>query len=347
MKLKYKILYFYIACCIIFVFSSCGSISTLLKQPLKGYLSISVTEYNNGINTDNGMTTHYYCYDLTTSKTTMIKDIPYTSQYPLGVYDRADNTLYYSAQVIDKKSGKGDQLFSCNLKTGKIKQLSNDIFAINYIIPTKDKIITVAAPKGMRQNKVAYYDRKSGKFIYANKKDDFNTELMSYNPFTGKLLATNYYMKQMDDAMYKSNVDQTKITMPNYYIYDYTDIDKPKLLFTTKNMMINRIASSNQGDILYTQADDFPELYPKYYTYFYNPKTSKAKPVENIASQLQLSNFLFYNDDKNQTLFIGVSPSDDTKYPRGIYSYDLKTKELKLLFTSKTGFINNFTMLAS
>ena len=341
--MKIKSLLLCLSIFIVFAFTGCNNVTALIGHHLKGYLSFTTTEYNNGINQDGGITTNFYCYDLETKKITKIKGIPYAS----GVYDRGENMLYFSAEVKDNKNGKGDQLFSYDLNTKKTKQLTNDIYAVNYIIPMKDKIATFSVQKGKQPMKVAYYDKKTGKFIYVNVKDDLNSELMSYNPFTGKLLVTSYYQKQMYDALDKANKEQKKIIMPDYYIYDYTDINKPKLLFTTKNMMINRIASNNQGDILYTQANDFSEHQPEYFSYLYNPKTSKSKLVENIASQLQLSRFLFYSDNKNQVFFIGVGSTNDQTYPRGIYSYDFGTKELKLIYTSKTGQIYDFTMLAS
>ncbi len=61
------------------------------------YLSITETSYNNGQNTADGMTITELMYDLDDGKLEEIASVAYTSQYPLAIYSREDNILYFTA----------------------------------------------------------------------------------------------------------------------------------------------------------------------------------------------------------------------------------------------------------
>ena len=109
--------------------TACGSKKTQ-------YLSIAVTSYNDNISPENGMTINVLKYDFKNDPV-IVGSVPYTSQYPLAVYDESDNCIYYSA----KSSGtKGDQLWQYNIETKEEKQLTDSLFAINSLRDRKSVV---------------------------------------------------------------------------------------------------------------------------------------------------------------------------------------------------------------
>ncbi|SCW80334.1 hypothetical protein SAMN04487970_105131 [Paenibacillus tianmuensis] len=68
------------------------------------YLSITNTEYVNGVDTDAGMVMRIYTYDINNKVLSKVDDLPYTSQYPLSVVSLKEDKIYYSAAG----EGKGD-----------------------------------------------------------------------------------------------------------------------------------------------------------------------------------------------------------------------------------------------
>ncbi|MBZ9637425.1 hypothetical protein [Clostridium sp. FP1] len=318
-----------------------------IKDTDKGYLSICVTDYNDGKGPENGMTTYFYCYDINTEKATKITGIPYTSQYPLGVYSRKENTIYYTSQVKVNEKSKGDQLFSYDLNTKKTHQLSQDVFAINYIVPMNDIIAVEAVKKGVRELKMAFYDKKKNSFEYVNIENDLEADILSYNPFIDKL-AVSFRYKSQD---YKSTMDfnegkTSKPIPPNHYLYIFDEnYRNPKKVFSTKNMVLSQIALDNHENLFLCQSDTTRNFNPKSSNCIFYPKENKIEQLETIGKNISISDFMFYNNDKTQVFFIGANPKDEVNFPRGIYIYDFDTKQMKLIFTSKTGFINNFMLL--
>ena len=60
-------------------------------------------------------------YDLSNGTISKIASLPYTSQYPLTMYDAEEEKVYYTANADD---GKGDELFVMNCNTDESVQLT-------------------------------------------------------------------------------------------------------------------------------------------------------------------------------------------------------------------------------
>ncbi|WP_226002332.1 hypothetical protein [Paenibacillus sp. BJ-4] len=156
-------------------------INEKVAAPGKGqYLSMTYTEYVNGKNADQGMVMRVMTYDLNSKKLTKLADVPYTSQYPLSVVSLPDHKIYYSADVDDK----GDQLFSYDLNTKKTEQLTDNLFAINDIVPTTPdgSLVLVAVKKGERTLKTIFYNKTAHamKFMHDENQDE-QTWSIAYN----------------------------------------------------------------------------------------------------------------------------------------------------------------------
>ena len=74
------------------------------------YLSVLVTSYD----TNETMIMDVNYLDAANKNVEKVAQINYTSQYPLSVYDKKHDIVYYSARVDDNDT-KGDQLFSYDI----------------------------------------------------------------------------------------------------------------------------------------------------------------------------------------------------------------------------------------
>ena len=317
------------------VFSGCSK----EDKTIKPYISILASN----LTATNESNLLIYYYDFETENVEKVSSIDNFSQYSLAVYSKADNTIYYS-QRIENENLRGDQLFSLNLDTNETKQLTNNIFAINYIIPSKDKVYLLAVTVGDRHLKPMIYHKDTEELEILSKDTDLNFERISYDIKQNHLYASGAYLKEIEKAIddYNNaaleNPDRIYVS-PDYYIYDFSeDFNNPKQLLKTDKTEITAL-SAVQGDkkIFYTHTDG----YGKFNYIFDINKNTKIPYSSEIVSQ---RNFCFLNED--ETVFIGEDSSNLTEYPRGVYLYNSKTNETKLLFSTDDGYILNFQLLA-
>jgi uncharacterized protein YxeA len=92
-----------------------------------------------------------YEYDLQSAEVTEVFSFPQNSGYALGVYDKKTNSVYYTKEKNNntyKRQRTGDQIYICHLDTGTDIMLTEDLLAVNYIVPVDDSVFFV----GARQN---------------------------------------------------------------------------------------------------------------------------------------------------------------------------------------------------
>ena len=305
------------------------------------YLSITVSAYNDGATEESGVVTTVYSLDLESNKVEKVWAFENTSQYPLATYSRHDNSVYYTQRVENDETGKGDQLFSKNLSTGEILQMSEELFGVNYIVPLDaDRIVYVAAEKQSHILSVFLYNKKTKRTTTADLPDDMSIQRLSYNTLTGRLIGSGRYEMEERAAADASNQGMgQRFIPPDYYIYDFTDFDNIHLLYKTENRQLERLASDADGHIIFTQTDTDRAWGAVFSTHWYDVEENTLKTLENLDASLYIGEFLFCTE--NNWYFIGVDESDC----RGIYAYDLSTKATRLLFTSEDGWINNFLLM--
>lgn len=305
------------------------------------YLSITVSAYNDGATAESGIVTTVYSLDLESNKVDMKWSFDETAQYPLAAYSRHDNSLYYTQRVENDETGKGDQLFSKNLSTGEVLQVSEELFGVNYIVPLDtDRIVYVAAEKQSRVLSVFLYDKKTKRTTMADLPDDMSIQLLSYNALTGQLIGSGRYETEERAAADASNQGKgQRFVPPDYYIYDFTDFDNIQLLYKTENRQLQRLASDTDGHIIFTQSDTDRFWGAAFSTHRYDVKGNTLETLDNLDASMYIGEFLFCAEES--WYFIGVDAADS----RGIYAYDLSTKAIRLLFTSENGWINNFILM--
>lgn len=92
-----------------------------------------------------------YKYDLQGEELSEVFSFPLNAMYPLGVYDESADSVYYVKEKDNdtyERRHTGDQIYAYNLKSNSETMLTDDLLAVNYIIPVEGQIFFIAA----RQN---------------------------------------------------------------------------------------------------------------------------------------------------------------------------------------------------
>jgi hypothetical protein len=334
----------------------------------QAYLSICITTNNNGRDSENGITMHSATFDPDTHHVREIKsEIPYYAQYPLAVYSDIDHSVYFAKRVEDGDR-HGDNLFVCNLNTNETTQLTDSLSTINEIIPLQNFVILSASPLGGRVQLLIIYDKQSRNLrevLLLGNREDECIAFLNYNAYTEQLLAAVYSMDERDQKDDKFNTDQS-ITEPTrgvpatHSLFRLSTQDfVPHKLLECKDTEITRAALDSNNNVLLTEnkglistpdADPYnnpPTLsLPDITTFLYDPVSDKKTEAGSLEDVFIInSTFLSFHSNQNEVFFIGVGKDDETKYPRGIYSYNYDTETLEQLFVNEDGWINNFYLL--
>ncbi|HHX62446.1 MAG TPA: hypothetical protein GX707_17310 [Epulopiscium sp.] len=318
-------------------------ISKYQEEP-KDYLSISYTTYNDNQGPQSGMTTNIMIYDIEKDNLEKLNSVAYTSQYPLGVYSKSDNKIYFSSK--NEKTGNGDELFSMDLETNEKKQLTDDLFAINHIIPRRDNILVVAVKKGTRALRLVEYDKKTGTILYNNLEDD-DTDVWSIclNIENENEFYTSTYSQAQG---YENAEKQSKKELDRYYYPDNTltryknDFSSKEKIFFFEREKILSISATDKYLLIYRDGDssNYNSMEINRISLdtdeFEEVKIPDAKNISEV--QLDRSN--------NGIYYLG---SDENYENRGIYYYDLVTGKKKTIFIEEygVGHINNFMLIGN
>jgi hypothetical protein len=306
------------------------------------YLTITNTEYVNGKSPEGGMVMRVYTYDLASGKLAKVNDVPYTSQYPLTVVSKADHKLYYSADVDDK----GDQLFAYDLLDRKTEQLSNDLFAINHIIPTTPEgpLIVVAAKKGKRVLQTAFYEKKTKRLEFIDEQDtDTNTWTAGYNPDSNKTYLVQYSDKEDYEKLMYANKTQTPMVPANHTVIEIDNATRQKRkIIELENEQIMGI-SARGGQLLLVTSPKINQ--PPVEFSLVDIDTGTRRKLDLPITTRRNA---YLSKDGKGIYLLGGSTDPTRNKERGIYYYNLQTGELKEIFLQKEGgFINNFMYITS
>lgn len=307
---------------------SCMLLLVSCRNSNNDYISIACTTYDQP-NTEN-MTTTIYQYIPKTGKATEIFSFPYTSQYPLGVFDSHSNTVYYTK----RDTLNHDQIFSVNLKTKDSVQLTTNLRAVNQIVPTKDKVFFVASID--RVLRLGVIDKNSGIISYWGD-EDTNIETITINPNTEKIYISSFsYKKDREEIENQFISDEYSYSVPLFSISE-TDYS-----FMNTNLIMSghawiRLLMVNPSN------DNLIAIYDKEYN---SEEDSRAVSI-NTASyeieefalppeRMQVDGGSFSADGNGVYVLSAINDE------RGVYYFDFINKEYTPIFISENGFVNNF-----
>ncbi|MDR1465554.1 MAG: hypothetical protein LBJ11_09705 [Oscillospiraceae bacterium] len=295
------------------------------------YLSITATE-SVEVDGQEELWMSVFCYDITECRLQLVQKLPYHSQYPLTAYDRSGQAIYFS----DRDENGRDQLAVFDMTTGETTQLSTHIFAINYIVPMPDAVFFIAAPRGVRQLRPLSYIKSSKTFSSFDVPEDLNCMMMSYQPETGTIITSGYLEADMMEAMEEQM--EHAFVPPDEYIYLLQKDAPPTFLYKTKRESIESLALFG-NKAYFVSADNLPMRHPNMQAFAQDLASKEVRPLAEVPTWLPGGTAFFCGD--NDIFYLGLEGET-----RGIYLYHQDSGEKELIFSSETGWINNFMLLS-
>lgn len=311
-----------------------------------------MTSYNNQEDTTKGMTSDVYFYNLENEECDKAASVDYTSQYPLAVFDEERNFIYYSAYVQEKK---GDQLFCLDCETGELRQLTDQLFAINYIIPSKEAILLVAVEQAERILRAYLYQKETSQLLEVKLDVDFGVEMGSYDPYRNTFLISGRMETEEMEAVEQYNIElersmgelQSAIYKPpNYTIYEIELNGEYKELYQTSHESITGGILCDENGLYFFVSGSGPvavEPLP-IRAVLLEEKEKKTQPLTWIDDiPVRISQAVKYKDN----LYILGGGKEET-YPWAVYCYNVSDKTCNLIFKAQNqdvSYINNLTLV--
>ena len=208
--------------------------------------------------TSASLKTKIFEFNIDDEVVNLVGQFAYNAQYPLGVYSRENNKMYYSAKA---ENGHGDQLWEYDVETEKRTQLTDVIYAINYIVPVGDSIYLVAWCYDNPDGALCFYrydiNGKSLELLY----DDlnFNIGVLSYNPENDEFMFAGDDVVETKRRL-EVQSDEYPFYEPANNVYSMKDNEISLVFSTEDNEDIGSLAM-NDKYILYRTTSTFWTLY--------------------------------------------------------------------------------------
>ena len=295
---------------------------TASKEESEGYLSLTVTKT---VALDKFIS-EIYCYDLKKETMSKVGEVPYTSQYPLTAYDRAENCVYYTA--ADENGD--DQLCLYDLSKGTKEKITDEFYALNYAIVRNHDLILIGCKLGDHNILPYLFDKKTKSVTSLSWDDDFFTWIGFYNPSCDRFLVSGYSYKENFEIRDKS-LDR----METNYIYEVDVKKHTKTKIIEEARFIDGFIM-NQNKLIYKSLGDHVDPCKSDTVKVYDFSTKKTKELENAKDFLYWE-FIYLTEDGKTLYYIGDSNGD---YALFKYDFD-KDSSTEIYSTSGEQAINN------
>lgn len=305
------------------IFSGCNNHSQpVTEQKYDGYLSFTITE-------ESPMTDSYLAegivhkVDLKSKEASEVFQYHHTAMYPLGVYDEQTNCVYYSKELSDASSGKeslSDQIFVHDLTTNTDTMLTDDLIAVNDIIP-------------IDENTVFFLGARRDGLLVLGKLDPKTKEVQYWKepaPLTTREICVDRVQKRVyaavfdDEAEYQSM--RTDGPDPDYtlYSYDYDLADRREILRQEKGRISGLCARDGKLFLKYDSSNKLIDAQTKEVLFESEQDISKERCFSEDGKGIYC--FLWKED---------ASGVETTGKDTGIYYFDFETQAYTPVFTKE------------
>lgn len=301
------------------------------------YITMTYSQY--ATTDDNGaIKTQILSYEPDTKEMKKVFEFDYTAQYPLGFYDKSNERVYYT-QRVDTEIDYGDQIFVRDLAEGTSIQLTESLFAVNYMIPSGNQLFFVANVKGEQAIRLGVIDLNTNAMTLWGD-EDMLVEAITLDHTNQKIYVSAYSLEQRNYSQTHQDgpAGQNNFKMPTYTVYE-TDYDlKEKTKLFSKNYWI-RMLMNTDGHVYafcdkeYNKGQDPSTVVD----YDITMKTTNETKWGTARLQRGEAN---YSSDGNKIYAIAI-----VKNKRGLHEYNVQNNTFTALFTPEDGFINNIQVV--
>ena len=202
-----------------------------------------------------------YEYDLQSAKMSEIFNFPQNSMYALGCYDKKSNSVFYTKEKNNdtyKRRRTGDQIYMYKLDTGADIRLTEDLLAVNYVIPVDNFVFFV----GARLNNVdslalGKINLTDGTIEYWNESDTLSVETISIDRIKKRIYVAVYDSLERDIAidLFNSGASPHPVAFKHSICsYNY-DLDDKRDVLSKDDMRIYTVYARD-GRLLYGAHDE-------------------------------------------------------------------------------------------
>lgn len=277
----------------LFLLSSCKNASDT-----NGYFSFTST-----IQSGENLISTVRELDLNTGKTKEIWSHEYYAQYPLMVYDKQFNRVFYSHRTEQRQ----DELFVYDISKKESRQITQGVFAINYILPINENTVYIAGilNTSIYLNVSLYsVNLENGDILPLLENDDVHVREIYSNDFTKEIYYSHYLQSEL---IHNREVQSDEVP----YV-------KPVMEISGLHSDINFGIKMNKTKRSHVVHDG--KIYEIYNEYLVN---STTEPIEYIMPTS--CDFLFYIKDNqiycyNRRMILQLNL--DTKTEESIYFLD-------------------------
>lgn len=342
MNIRYKNYIFYAIFSTLFL---AISLNVIAKEPSQ-YISICYSRFNDINNKEGGITSTVYMYTPEDKQITKIYDFEYTSQYPLGVYDSWENKVYYTKRVNGNEY-VGDQIFEYDISSQTEKQLTDNLWAIKHIIPTKDKVYFLAMFHS-HIFKLGSIDKETNEINYWNDDGDTSVRTINVDYLNNKIYVSTYSeVEEYENLKNQSKTNPYQYAATDVYEIDF-DFNQSKKLFSLDSAYMVMMLSNNDNLKYVFDQRAFDPSVERWgdvnYISNFNLKKMKSEGFEerkgNLEGSFKGAEASYSIDGK------GIYMTASVNSKRGIYYYDFTTKDYTpILLPKEEEAINNFTVI--
>ena len=253
--------------------------------------------------TSGSLKTKVFEFNIDDEVVNLVGQFAYNAQYPLGVYSRENNKMYYSAKADD---GHGDQLWEYDVETEKRTQLTDGIYAINYIVPVGDSIYLVAWCYDNEYRAINFYryDIESKTLELLQDDPAFDVGVLSYSPENKEFMFAG---EDSVESWHRFDIqsDEYPFYSPTNNVYSMKD-NEISLVFSTEDNEDVVSLAMNDKYILYRILSDALTLYDDgsnsvkviRRVYLMNRETNeKTELTDEVFSHIGKFIYLANNDD--------------------------------------------------
>lgn len=280
-----------------------------------------------------------YEYDLQSAEMSEVFSFPQNSQYALGVYDKKSNSVYYTKEKDNdtyQRRRTGDQIYVYNLDAGTDIMLTNDLLAVNYIIPADDAVFFVGArldnADSLALGKISLAD---GTTEYWKESDTLSVETISIDRIGRRIYVSVYDSLEREVAadLFNSGTSPHPVAFKHtIYSYDYDLDDKHEVLSKDDMRIYSVYARANR--LLYGAHDATTLLWDAY------DMTEVIDIHSNEVLFRSEDHFSWRGGGFSQDLK-GVYSAVSADGFEGIEYFDFETREHKTIMTIDFGYLAN------